>query len=171
MPMPFRNSHVTAITRKVATPPATTRPPTQPIGVFDVSTMPAIFCVTDLKLWPGAMTAYSPVRESIIGSSTGSTLESSMGDLVAILCELRIWVDDAGRVRRARPEVQVRQHLVVALFRLVLRHGAVRIVDVAEGDRRGRAGLLAGGDNLAIADRAILLVRLDLRRFDALYAV
>ena len=33
-----------------------------------VSTNPAIFCVTDLKLWPGAMTAYSPVRGSIIGS-------------------------------------------------------------------------------------------------------
>src|ERR1035437_4948284 len=112
MPTPFRNSHVSAITSMVAMPPATASPPNQPHGVFDVSTMPAIFCVTDLKLWPGPITAYSPVRGSIIGSRTGSTLGSSMGDLVAILCELRIRVDDAGRVRRARPEVQVRQHQI-----------------------------------------------------------
>ena len=72
MPTPFRNSQVMPITTPSAMPPATIRPKNQPSGVFDVSTMPAIFCVTDLKLWPGAMTAYSPVRGSIIGSTTGS---------------------------------------------------------------------------------------------------
>src|SRR5580692_10556274 len=91
MPTPLRNSQVSAMTTSVATPPATVRPPNQPIGVFEVSTMPAIFWVTDLKLWPGAMTAYSPVRGSIMGSTTGS-----IGDFVAMLCELRIGVDDAG---------------------------------------------------------------------------
>ena len=80
MPTPFRNSHVQPITRPMATPAATIRPKNQPSGVFDVSTIPAIFCVTDLKLWPGAMTAYSPVRGSIIGSTIGS-----MGPLVAIM--------------------------------------------------------------------------------------
>ena len=35
-----------------------------------VSTRPAIFWVTDLKLCPGAITAYSPVRGSIAGSRT-----------------------------------------------------------------------------------------------------
>src|SRR5579871_1086892 len=104
MPTPFRTSQVRPITRPVTKPDATSKPPNQPSGVFDVSTMPAIFCVTDLKLWPGAMTAYSPVRGSIIGSTTGS-----IGDFVAILCELRIGVDDAGRVAGARPVVQVRQ--------------------------------------------------------------
>src|SRR6185437_16155708 len=106
MPTPFRNSQVRPITTPVATKPPTIRPKNQPRGVFEVNTMPAIFCVTDLKLWPGAMTAYSPVRGSIIGSTTGSTLGSSMGDLVAMLCELRIRVDDAGCVGSARPVVQ-----------------------------------------------------------------
>src|ERR1700730_16175764 len=76
MPVPFRNSQVRAIARPVATPPATIRPKNHPSGVFDVSTIPAIFCVTDLKLWPGAKTAYSRLREAIIGSL--------MGPLVAI---------------------------------------------------------------------------------------
>ena len=50
MPTPFRNSQVMPMTTPVATPPATTSPKNQPSGVFDVSTMLAIFCVTDLKL-------------------------------------------------------------------------------------------------------------------------
>src|ERR1700738_2471214 len=80
MPTPFRKSHVQPITRPMATPAATTRPKNHPSGVFDVSTIPAIFCVTDLKVWPGAITAYSPVRGSIMGSTMGS-----MGPLVAIM--------------------------------------------------------------------------------------
>src|SRR3984957_20076192 len=71
IPTPFRNSQVQPTTTPRATPAPTIRPKNQPRGVFDVSTMPAIFCVTDLKLWPGAMTAYSPVRGSIIGASIG----------------------------------------------------------------------------------------------------
>ena len=72
MPTPLRNSHVMPMTTPEAMPPPTMSPKNQPSGVFDVSTIPAIFCVTDLKLWPGAMTAYSPVTGSIIGSRTGS---------------------------------------------------------------------------------------------------
>ena len=120
MPTPFRNSHVIATTNRVAMPPATVSPPNQPSGVLLVSTRPAIFCVTDRKVWPGAMTAYSPVRGSILGSS--------MGDLVAMLAKLRVWVDDARRVGCARPEVQVRQHLIVALLRLALGDFALRVV-------------------------------------------
>ncbi len=79
MPTPFSTSHVTAITTIVATVPARNKPPIHATGVFDVSTMPAIFCVTLLNVWPGAMTAYSPVRGSIIGSTISGT-----GPLVAI---------------------------------------------------------------------------------------
>src|SRR6202789_311656 len=71
IPTPFRNSHVQPTTSPVATPAATISPKNHPSGVFDVSTMPAIFCVIDLKLCPGAMTAYSPVTGSIIGSTIG----------------------------------------------------------------------------------------------------
>jgi GTP-dependent phosphoenolpyruvate carboxykinase len=81
MPTPFRKSHVQPITRPIATPPPTSRPKNQPSGVFEVKTIPAIFCVTDLKVWPGAITAYSPVRGSIMGSTIGSC----MGPLVAIM--------------------------------------------------------------------------------------
>src|ERR1019366_6485912 len=171
MPTPFRNSQVSAMIRKVATPPATASPPNQPHGVFDVSTMPAIFCVTDLKLWPGAITAYSPVRGSIIGSRTGSTFGSCMGDLVAILCKLRIRVDDTGGIGGARLVVQIRQHLVAALRRLVLRDLARLIVLIAEDDRVRRARLLARGHNFAVPNRPVLLVRRDLRCFNALHAV
>src|SRR5215469_1694778 len=50
IPTPFRNSQVTPIVTPCATPAATIRPKNQPSGVCDVSTMPAIFWVTDLKL-------------------------------------------------------------------------------------------------------------------------
>src|SRR6201990_1832635 len=80
IPVPFRKSHVQPITRPWATPAATIKPNNHPSCVFAVSTNPAIFCVTDLKVWPGAITAYSTVRGSIIGSTIGS-----MGPLVAIM--------------------------------------------------------------------------------------
>ncbi len=71
MPTPFRKSHVRAMINSVATPPATVSPPNQPSGVLLVSTRPAIFCVTDLKVCPGAITSYSPVRESSLGIVDG----------------------------------------------------------------------------------------------------
>src|SRR5215469_4559560 len=71
MPTPLRNSQVTPIVTPCATPAATIKPKNQPSGVCDVNTILDSFCVTDLKLWPGAMTAYSPVRGSIIGSLMG----------------------------------------------------------------------------------------------------
>src|SRR6185437_12626495 len=111
------------MTTPIATVAAKKNPPHHAHGVLPVSTMPAIFCVTLLKLCPGAITAYSPVRGSIIGSTTGSC----MGDLVAILCQLRVGVDDAGRIARARTVVQICQRLVVAFGRLAPGDGAVRI--------------------------------------------
>src|SRR5438105_3841681 len=148
MPVPLMNSQVSAITTSVAMPPATIMPPIHGIGVEE-STMPAIFCVTDLKLCPGAITAYSPVRGSIIGSRTGSTFGSCMGVLVAILCKLRIWVDNARGIRGARLVVDVSQNLVVAFGRLALRYLAGWVVLVAEENRVGRTGLLASLVDLA----------------------
>src|SRR5580704_14831096 len=71
IPVPLINSHVQPITTPSATVEATISPKNQPSGVLDVSTMPAIFSVTDLNVCPGAMSAYSPVRGAIIGSSMG----------------------------------------------------------------------------------------------------
>ena len=50
MPTPLRKSQVMPTTTPRATRPPICRPINQPSGVFEVSTMPAIFCVTDLKL-------------------------------------------------------------------------------------------------------------------------
>src|SRR5579875_1799530 len=138
MPTPFSTSQVTPITTPSATVAAKKKPPHHAHGVLPVSTMPAIFWVTLRKLCPGAMTAYSPVRGSIIGSCTVSG--SGTGWWVAILSKLRVRVDNAGRVGCARTEVQVGEHLVVALGRLAFGHLRVRIVHVAEHDRVGRAG-------------------------------
>src|SRR5665213_187115 len=167
MPTPFRNSHVNTVTTIVAMPPATSRPPNHPSGVCPVSTMPAIFCVTDRKLWPGAITAYSPVIGSIIGSTTGSC----MGLLVAILSKLRVRVDDARGIRRAGTIVQVGEDRIIPLFGFPFGECAGRVVHVSEHDRVGRASLLARRNNLAIADRTVVLVGLDLYRLDPLYAV
>ena len=68
MPTPFRNSHVTAVSSTMATPPANVKRANQPIGVCGVSTMRAIFSVIDRKVWPCAITRNSPVAGSIMGS-------------------------------------------------------------------------------------------------------
>ena len=67
-----------------------------------------------------------------------------------------------GQIGRARLRVQFLQH--ARSYRLLgfqLRDSAVRIVDIAEDDRLGRTGLLAGGHDLAVAYRPVLLLRLD----------
>src|SRR5262249_60673375 len=62
------------------------------------------------------------------------------------------------------------QRRVTAFFLLQLLHAAVRVVDVTEDDRFGRAGRLAGGLNLAVLHSAVLFFRLDLGVQDALEA-
>src|SRR5277367_942613 len=68
IPVPFRNSQVTATSSSTATDPATAMKPNQPSGVCGVSTMSEIFAVTDLKVCPGASTLNSPVSGSSLGS-------------------------------------------------------------------------------------------------------
>jgi hypothetical protein len=63
MPTPLRNSQVTATSSMVAPRRPRLKSANQPSGVCGVSTMRAIFSVTDLKVCPGAMTRYSPVRD------------------------------------------------------------------------------------------------------------
>ena len=59
-------------------------------------------------------------------------------------------------ISRARARVQFGEHAVVQRRLLELRNAALRIVDVAEDDRFGRANLRAGGNDFAIADLAIV---------------
>ncbi len=60
---------------------------------------------------------------------------------------------------------------VVALVGLELGNAAVGIVDVAEDDRLGGAGRLAGGLDVAVAHLAVFLLGVDLGVVDALHAV
>jgi hypothetical protein len=79
MPTPLRNSHVSAVNSMMQRLPAKVKPKSQNRGVWGVSTMREMTLVTDLKVYPGAITRNSPVFGSSCGSSAGNS------GLVAIL--------------------------------------------------------------------------------------
>src|SRR3984885_6516094 len=80
-------------------------------------------------------------------------------------------VDDSGRVGRARTEVEVGEYLVIALLSLELCHLARLVVDIAERDSTGRAGLLACRHDLPVTNLAIFLVGCNLCLLNALHTV
>src|SRR5262249_61216958 len=83
----------------------------------------------------------------------------------------RVRVRERGEVRRARPRAELGEEAVRPLVRASLRDPALRVLDVAEDYRLRRAGLLAGRDDLAVADRPVFLLRRDPGAVDALDAV
>src|SRR5215472_297047 len=177
MPVPLRNSHVTATSSTVAPPPAMPKNARNPSGVCGVSTMREIFSVIDLKVSPCPMTRNSPVLGSMPGSEG---LTSLVAIVMSTLCrrmfhrllfEFRIRIQNFGEVAGARTRVLVGDDLVHALVFVQFRHLARLVVEVAEGDHLRRARLLAGCNDLAIANRAGLLVGFNLRRVDALHEV
>ena len=85
--------------------------------------------------------------------------------------DLGVGVTQLGQIGRARPGVQLGQQAVVARAGLGLGHRALVVVEVAEDDRPGRAGRLAGGHDLVAADGAILDLGGDPRGVDPLHAV
>src|SRR5205085_3808697 len=109
-----------------------------------------------------------------VPASAGMTVMRS-GARLAESCllrpNLRVGVADQRGVAGARAGVELGQQHVVERARLAFRHRAVAVVFVTENDRLRRAGLLAGSDDLAVADRAILAVGGDLRLANALQAV
>ena len=103
---------------------------------------------------------YSDRRSVVAGSSAHVVSSSGFGFRTAARYVVR------GRV------FELAEQRVVARLGLQLRDAAVRIVQVAEHDRLGRAGLLAGGLDLAVADAAVLASRRrSCARVDALHAV
>src|SRR5512143_1704424 len=86
-------------------------------------------------------------------------------------CELGVRVADADEVRGARARAVLVQEVVPALVAVELRDGRLRVVEVPEDDGLRRAGLRAGGGELALADGPPLDARLDARALDALHAV
>src|SRR6185312_7959173 len=140
------------------------------------------------------MTANSPVTGSSIGSLTGTSLVAILATSTYCLLfdstarlprppisgkrsdshvrsQVRVDVDDFGHVCSARPGVQVRQHAIGALLLLEFGYFAGCVIDVAEDDGVGRAGLLASCHDFAIAYLAVVLVGIDFDFVDALHTV
>src|SRR5512139_2762471 len=115
----------------------TAKPRSQARGVFFERTMLAILSVTLAKVWPGPM----------IGCSAGAArpVLATPG-----LRDLGVRVADVREVRRAGAGLELRQQAVAAGARPELCHPARPVVQVAEHDRAGGAGRLAGGDDLAV---------------------
>src|SRR5687768_14097593 len=76
--------------------------------------------------------------------------------------EIRMGVADTGQEHVARPGVELGEERIGARQALLGRHLARLVVEVAEGDGVGRTGLGAGGGDLAVPDRAVLVLRPDL---------
>src|SRR5450631_3913974 len=85
--------------------------------------------------------------------------------------ELRIRVLDFGEIGGARPRVELVQHVEAPLVCVELADVRIRVVEAAKDNGFSRAGLLAGGLQLRIADGPILQTGDDSRPLDALDAV
>ena len=122
-------------------------------------------------MWPGASTGvWSGKPADPSGDPPGS---GSRGRLIArALLDLGVGIAQLRQVRRARPGVQLGQQAVVARAGLGLADVGVAVVQVAEDDRAGRAGRLAGGLHLVAADPLLAPdLRRDPRLVDPLHAV
>src|SRR5439155_4224155 len=93
------------------------------------------------------------------------------GSSSAVLTDRRVWVADQRLIAGARSCVQFGEQRVVQRRGFTLRHRAGAVATVAEDDCLGRAALLAGSLDLAVADAAVLAMRRDLRSADPLHAI
>src|SRR6266536_587873 len=134
-PIPKTSSQVTAYSSSMTSRKATPKPNSQPSGVFP-RTMALILSVTEPRVWPG----------SITGGMSRSMKPGCAGRVSTCMAllhlERRIRIAQRRQVGRPRAGVQLAQQRIVPLLRLQPRHLAVRVVDVAEDDRAGRAGRL-----------------------------
>src|SRR5450631_767506 len=160
MPVPLRNSHVTATNSTVAPAPATPKKANHPSGVCGVSTMRDIFSVTDRKVCPGAMTLYSPVAGSIFGffrslvAMFALTLHRQM--FHRRFFQFLVRIQDRRHIPGSRTSIQIGKYLVAALIAVQFGYLARLIVDVTESNGRCRAGLLACSNNFAVANGTVL---------------
>src|SRR6266481_6391717 len=88
----------------------------------------------------------------------------------------RIWITKASEITRSRNNIQIVEDPVIAVLLFHLRDAAIGILDVAENNRLGWAGLRARGGkripwNPLLRRSACARERDDLCFFDALYAV
>src|ERR1043165_1090429 len=147
------------------------RPTHQPSGVRFRRTSALILSVTEPTGCPGSTAAGVVwMRVSSYGSSNLS-IKTLRLSLPLDRRERLVRVAHGGQIPGARPRVQVAEQVVAPLLRVKPGDLAVRVVEVAEDDGLGRAGLLAGRDDVAVLHPLALLLALDLRVLDALDAV
>src|SRR6185436_4141538 len=159
MPTPFQNSQQTPTRKRLRKANATPKPMNHQRGVFWRMTS-LILSVTVPGVCPGATTAgrwgfWPPAAPCGVSSVAmlGSLCRSVSGRFGWRRRDRGIDVAQLGQVAGARPGVQLLEQAVVERVGLPLRDLPVALVDVAEGDRLGRAGLLAGGLDAVGRDR------------------
>ena len=122
---------------------ARTRPGTRatsPRGVLRVRTIELILSVTERERVAGRDDRRS--SRGVLTAWVGSDGDAKLSAMsAALLTQLGVRVPHRRQVGRPRPRVQLAEQRVVARLGLQLRHAAVRVVQVAEDDRLGRAGL------------------------------
>src|SRR5919108_4852459 len=91
--------------------------------------------------------------------------------ILSILLDLRIWVREFREIGRTGSGIELGEQRVVKRAGLELSHPALGIVEIAKGDRLGRASRLAGGNDLAVADTAAFFLGLDPGCIDPLHTV
>src|SRR5919108_2951584 len=91
--------------------------------------------------------------------------------ILSILLDLRIWVREFRKIGGSRSGIKLGEQRVVERAGLELSHPALGIVEIAKGDRLGRASRLAGGNDIAIADTVAFFLGLDPGCIDPLHAV
>src|SRR5579863_284723 len=118
-----------------------------------------------------AAEGWTPAVAGVTRKETRDNRSSPFAALPSRLGDRRVGVGETRLVGGARVRVQLFEESVIERRRLALSDHAVGIVEVAEGDRLGWAGGLAGRPDLAVADLAVLAIGLDFRFADALDAI
>src|SRR6266508_2028985 len=117
-----------------------------------------------------SLSSRSPGRPARTGSgSRGSTFATSVA--VTAMGQLRVGVPDPDQVGGAGPGAELVQEVVAPLAGMPGGHLGLGVAQVPEADGLGRAGLLAGGLDLAVLDAPPGPAGRDALPLDALHAV
>src|ERR1700730_625664 len=132
---------------------APAKPRIHHLGGRRIMTMALILSVTEAKLYPGPRIGVGPLCSASLSAGLSAIFHSTLD---CRFLDLRIRIAQPRLIRCAGPRVQLFEQTVIQIFLFHFGNGALWIINVAENDRFRGAGLLAGGDNFAVPDDAIL---------------
>src|SRR5438270_4873101 len=161
MPTPTMTSLPMVAVRIMTPKTPAARPTHHSFGIRLRRTMELIWSVTVAKVCPGS-TVGTGMKRSGISCVTGRiswagvwvAMFMKKGECLSL--DLGVGVTNRAEVCGARTSIQFSQQCVIRRLGFQRRHAAVRIIHIPEHDRIRRTGLLAGGDDFAIADAAAL---------------